>query len=93
MVGKCTGCSDTDSTSGSDSDGCGGGGDRLRGSRLRRAAVAAVGAAASAQPRAMQPLWTTLLPRSPPTASRAHTAPTLADLMLFDPHHQVRVFG
>ncbi len=59
---------------------------------MRRAAAAALAAAAQAQPRALQPHWLALLPRAPPVAARAHVAPTLADLLLFDPQAQVPLF-
>ena len=47
-------------------------------------------AAAHADAKALQPFWPTLLPVQAPSPSRAAFAPTLADVLLYDPHPQAR---
>ncbi len=49
---------------------------------------AGVQAAAHADAKALQPFWPTVLPVQTPSPSRAAFAPTLADVLLYDPHAQ-----
>ena len=46
-------------------------------------------AVARAEPKALHPHWLTLLPAQTPSPSRASFAPTLADIMLYDPNAEV----
>ena len=46
-------------------------------------------AIAKSDSKALHPQWLVLLPAQAPSPSRAAYAPTLADVMLYDPHEQV----